>query len=29
VLLGAGVYLADDYMVNLVTRLASARPPAE
>ena len=29
VLLGAAVYLADDYMVNLVDRLANARPPAE
>ena len=29
VLLGAAVYLADDYMVNLVDRLANARQPAE
>lgn len=29
VLLGAGVYLADDAMVGLVERLTSARPPAE
>jgi hypothetical protein len=27
-LLGAGVYLADDYMVNLVERLTNGRPPA-